>query len=54
MPEDLYRSGVLAFERLRLTAATHLLSELPSLTAENVLPLLSDLAGLKVHSIGTS
>lgn len=45
--KDLYRSGVLAFERLRLREATHLLSALTSLTADNVLPLLSDLAGLE-------
>jgi hypothetical protein len=44
---DLYRSGMLAFERLRLREATHRLSQLPQLTAEQLLPLLSDLSTLE-------
>lgn len=45
--KHLYRSGMLAFERLRLRQETHLLSQLPQLTAERLLPLLSDLATLE-------
>lgn len=45
--KQLYRSGMLAFERLRLRQEAHLLSQLSNLTAENLLPLLSDLATLE-------
>jgi hypothetical protein len=45
--KQLYRSGMLAFERLRLRQEAHLLSQLSNLTAENLLPLLSDLASLE-------
>lgn len=44
---QLYRSGLLAFERLRLREQAHLLSEGPQLTAELLLPLLSDLSILE-------
>lgn len=44
---DLYRSGMLAFERLRLREQAHQLSEGPQLTAEQLLPLLSDLSTLE-------
>jgi Histidine kinase-, DNA gyrase B-, and HSP90-like ATPase len=44
---DLYRSGMLAFERLRLREETHRLSQLQQLTAEQLLPLLSDLSTLE-------
>jgi hypothetical protein len=44
---NLYRSGMLAFERLRLREETHRLSQLPQLTAEQLLPLLSDLSTLE-------
>ena len=45
--KDLFRSGMLAFERLRLRAEAHLLTQTPQLTAEQLLPLLSDLAALE-------
>lgn len=45
--KDLYRSGMLAFERLRLKDASHTLGNLSALTAENLLPLLSDLSILE-------
>lgn len=45
--KDLYRSGMLAFERLRLKSASHALTSLPTLTVENLLPLLSDLSALE-------
>jgi hypothetical protein len=45
--KDLYRSGMLAFERLRLRDASHTLGELPILTAEKLLPILSDLSSLE-------
>lgn len=44
---ELYRSGMLAFERLRLREQAHLLSEGAQLTAEQLLPLLSDLSDLE-------
>ncbi|TMC49644.1 MAG: ATP-binding protein [Chloroflexi bacterium] len=44
---DLYRSGMLAFERLRLREEAHRLTEGPRLTAEQLLPLLSDLSTLE-------
>lgn len=44
---SLYRSGMLAFERLKLREQTHRLSELPQLTADQLLPLLSDLSTLE-------
>jgi hypothetical protein len=43
----LYRSGMLAFERLRLRDASHALGTLTALTVENLLPLLSDLSALE-------
>ncbi|MCQ8181011.1 ATP-binding protein [Methylomonas sp. LW13] len=45
--KDLYRSGMLAFERLRLKDASHNLGNLPALTAESLLPLLADLSMLE-------
>lgn len=45
--EDLFRSGVAAFERLRLREASHLLAEDPILTPERLLPLLSDMSALE-------
>lgn len=45
--KQLYRSGMLAFERLRLREEAHLLAEKPQLTAAALLPLLSDLATLE-------
>ena len=44
--KDLYRSGLLAFERLRLKDAAHLLSG-STLTAAMLLPLLADLETLE-------
>ncbi|WP_261533794.1 BbrUII/HgiDII family restriction enzyme [Burkholderia multivorans] len=44
---DLYKAGVLAFERLRLKASAHKLSESGVLTAAALLPLLSDLSMLE-------
>ena len=44
---DLYRAGMLAFERLRLREQAHQLSAGPQLTAEQLLPLLSDLSTLE-------
>ena len=44
---QLYRSGMLAFERLRLREESHLLSQGPQLTAALLLPLLSDLSMLE-------
>lgn len=43
----LFRSGLLAFERLRLREESHLLSGVSDLTAETLLPLLSDLATME-------
>jgi len=45
--KQLYRSGMLAFERLRLREQAHLLAQGPQLTAEALLPLLSDLSMLE-------
>lgn len=45
--KQLYRSGMLAFERLRLRAEAHLLAEGQQLTAAMLLPLLSDLSTLE-------
>ncbi len=45
--KELYRAGMLAFERLRLREESHRLSETTALTAEHLLPLLSDLATLE-------
>ncbi len=45
--EDLFRSGVVAFERLRLREASHLLAEESALTPEKLLPLLSDMSSLE-------
>ncbi len=44
---DLFRSGVAAFERLRLREASHLLAEESVLTPEKLLPLLSDISALE-------
>lgn len=44
---SLYRAGMIAFERLRLREQAHELGNLRALTAERLLPLLSDLAGLE-------
>jgi hypothetical protein len=45
--KELYRSSMLAFERLRLREQAHLLSAGPQLTAALLLPLLSDLSILE-------
>lgn len=45
--KNLYRSGMLAFERLRLKEASHKLGDMPVLSAERLLPLLSDLSSLE-------
>ncbi len=45
--KQLYRSGMLAFERLRLREEGHLLTQGPQLTAAELLPLLSDLSTLE-------
>jgi hypothetical protein len=45
--KQLFRSGILAFERLRLREEAHLLAESEQLTAALLLPLLSDLAVLE-------
>jgi hypothetical protein len=45
--EDLFRSGVAAFERLRLREASHLLAEESALTPERLLPLLADMNSLE-------
>ncbi len=45
--KQLYRSGMLAFERLRLREQAHLLEAQPGLTAAFLLPLLSDLSVLE-------
>ena len=45
--QQLYRSGILAFERLRLREEGHLLAQGPQLTAALLLPLLSDLSMLE-------
>lgn len=45
--KSLYRSGMLAFERLRLREAAHLLGSDSELTAAHLLPLLADLATLE-------
>jgi hypothetical protein len=44
---DLYRSGIAAFERLRLREESDRLVETTELTAAHLLPLLSDLATLE-------
>lgn len=44
---DLYKAGVLAFERLRLKASAHRLTESGVLTAAALLPLLADLSMLE-------
>ncbi len=44
--KQLYRAGMLAFERLRLREQAHLLAQSP-LTAAALLPLLSDLSSLE-------
>jgi hypothetical protein len=45
--KQLFRSGMLAFERLRLREEGHLLAQGPQLTAALLLPLLSDLSILE-------
>lgn len=45
--KQLYRSAMLAFERLRLRDESHLLSQGSHLTASTLLPLLSDLSDLE-------
>lgn len=45
--KQLFRSGMLAFERLRLREEAHLLADGSQLTAATLLPLLSDLATLE-------
>lgn len=45
--KQLYRSGMLAFERLRLREEGHLLAQGQQLTAAELLPLLSDLSTLE-------
>jgi len=45
--KQLFRSGMLAFERLRLREEAHVLSETTELTASVLLPLLSDLATME-------
>ncbi|MGA8029485.1 MAG: ATP-binding protein [Bryobacteraceae bacterium] len=45
--KQLYRSGMLAFERLRLREESAILSQGPQLTAALLLPLLSDLSLLE-------
>ncbi len=45
--KQLYRSGMLAFERLRLREEGHLLAQASQLTAAELLPLLSDLSTLE-------
>jgi len=45
--KQLYRSGMLAFERLRLREESSLLAQGPQLTAAALLPLLSDLSILE-------
>jgi len=44
---DLYRSGLIAFERLRLREESHRLGDSQALTAAVLLPLLSDLSTLE-------
>ncbi|GIL05070.1 MAG: hypothetical protein BroJett031_15900 [Betaproteobacteria bacterium] len=44
---DLFRAGLTAFERLRLREESHKLGEQKALTAEQLLPLLADLASLE-------
>ncbi|MGS1070801.1 BbrUII/HgiDII family restriction enzyme [Burkholderia glumae] len=44
---ELYKTGVLAFERLRLREESHKLGELDALSAKELLPLLADLASLE-------
>lgn len=44
---DLYKSGMLAFERLRLRENAHQLGELDNITVESLLPLLADLSDLE-------
>ncbi len=45
--KQLYRSGMLAFERLRLREEAHRLTDGEALTAEILLPLLADLEALE-------
>lgn len=45
--KELFKAGVLAFERMRLHEASHVLGELGDLTAEKLLPLLSDLSSVE-------
>jgi hypothetical protein len=45
--KQLYRSGILAFERLRLREEANVLADTPQLTAAVLLPLLSDLSMLE-------
>jgi hypothetical protein len=45
--KELYRSGMIAFERMRLREESHRLGEDVTITAERLLPLLSDLATLE-------
>lgn len=44
---DLYKAGVVAFERLRLRECAHQLGEAGALTAQKLLPLLSSLSDLE-------
>jgi hypothetical protein len=44
---ELYKSGMLAFERLRLRSESHLLGDIDNMSVEKILPLLSDLASLE-------
>jgi hypothetical protein len=44
---DLYKSGMLAFERLRLREESHLLGDIDNMSVEKILPLLSDLSSLE-------
>jgi hypothetical protein len=44
---QLFRSGMLAFERLRLREEAHILASGPQLTADILLPLLSDLSTME-------
>ena len=49
---DLYRSGISAFERLRLREESHRLGESEVLDAAHLLPLLADLASLEAALYG--
>jgi hypothetical protein len=44
---ELYKSGMLAFERLRLRDESHLLGQADSMSIEKILPLLADLSALE-------